>query len=769
MALDITISPLYRVGGQDQPSLPGLMAALPPRKVARGRQQDRLIVYLVLGGEAAVTTGDYVQAVSRAAVSFFETPGTLTAALRTAASSINQLLYSRNQSRSAPGQYTLGLLTLAAVRDSQVTMLMSGPMQAFVISSRGVQHLTESLSGRGLGLSETAPHHFSQVSLEVNDRLLLCAKPPTAWAAPLQDFSPASLDATRRRLMAAAPAEVNAILLQATEGEGTLNVTRPAANGADTLQHGAATSGQAAQLAAAGPGVQEAEVPAANALSGRDADLEAPSAYAIPPDAEAELPAAESTWDEPPLPPGSLPRMEELGVESAARREPRRPSRRSREAARTVVSAMRTSRAVTGKVTQSIGNFIPRLLPVSTQTTWSSLSPAMAFIAVLVPLVVVTVATAVYIRFGRSIQYEQYLVQAQDARAQATGLTDAVAQREAWERELGALDQAENFNSTTETEALRAEAQQSLDKLLGIVRLQFQPVLRNGPGIRIGRLAAGANDLYVLDAERGAVVHLSMTGTGYELDRDFNCAPGTYDIYTVGPLVDLITLPDVNAFNAAILGVDAGGNLLYCAPGQVARGSQLPPPDTNWDRIKAFTLDGGNLYVLDSQAHAVWVYTGKNSAFVDRPYFFFGAQIPELEDAIDLAVSADNLYVLHSDGRVSTCSYSRVEAVPTRCTDPATLVNPLPAFRDVDLFSEAHFTEMAFSPAPDSALALLDADGQGVYRFVPRSLELQSQLRAVTAGANTLPAGQVTAMAFSPNHNLYFVIADRIYYAPNAP
>ena len=204
------------------------------------------------------------------------------------------------------------------------------------------------------------------------------------------------------------------------------------------------------------------------------------------------------------------------------------------------------------------------------------------------------------------------------------------------------------------------------------------------------------------------------------MDNAFNCAPGTYGDYTVGPLVDLLALPAVNTLNATVIGVDAAGNLLYCAPGQVAQAIPLPPPDTNWGRVKAFTLDSGNLYVLDAQAHAVWVYAGKDSTFVDRPYFFFGAQIPELEDAIDLAVSADDLYVLHSDGQVSTCSYSRNEAVPTRCVDPATLVNPFPAYRDLDIFSEAHFTQMMFTPAPDSGLELLDADSQGVFRFAPR-------------------------------------------------
>jgi hypothetical protein len=427
------------------------------------------------------------------------------------------------------------------------------------------------------------------------------------------------------------------------------------------------------------------------------------------------------------------------------------------------------SRQASGKVGKGIEEFVPRVLPVSGPVSWSFLSPAMMFIAVLVPLVVVTVASAVYFRYGRSVQYEQYLVRARDAGAQAKSLSDPSARREALQQQLFYLDRATTYNDTAEAQALRADAQQALDQLLGITRLQFQPVLGSGVGVRIGRLAATDTDLYLLDAERGGVLHVALTNTGFKLDSAFNCAPGTFGDYSVGPLVDLAALPDGNALNATVMAIDAQGNLLYCAPGQVAQASPLPPPDTNWGRVKAFTLDSGNLYALDAQSHAVWVYTGKDSTFLDRPYFFFGAQIPELEDAIDLAVSVDDLYVLHSDGHVSTCSYSRVEAVPTRCVDPVPLVNPFPAYRDLNIFSEAHFTQMMFSPAPDSALALLDADGQSVFRLAARSLELQSQLRAAAGEASTLPQGSVTAMAFSPSHVLYFAVGDRLYFATDAP
>ena len=161
--------------------------------------------------------------------------------------------------------------------------------------------------------------------------------------------------------------------------------------------------------------------------------------------------------------------------------------------------------------------------------------------------------------------------------------------------------------------------------------------------------------------------------------------------------------------------------------------------------------------------------SGKDGTFVDRPYFFFGSQIPALDDAIDLAVNGDDLYILHSDGHLSTCSYSRIETVPTRCVDPAPLVNPLPAYRDVDLFSEAHFTQMMFTAAPDSSLLLLDSDSQGVFRFAPRSLELEGQLRPLAGRDNPLPQGAVGAMTLSPNHVLYFSLQDRIYFATDSP
>jgi hypothetical protein len=794
MALDLTLTPLYRADGEDQPSLPGLMAAVPPRKVARGRDDDRLIVYLQLSGNAVLSNAQCIQAASRAAVAFYSTPGTITAALRAATESVHRPLHALNLNTPTPGRYAVGLLALAVLRGSQLTLLLSGPLQGFLLAAEGARRISGSLSGKGLGLSETPPYFFSQLNLQPNDRLLLCSDVPAAWKAALQDASPASLESTRRRLMALMTGDVNAALMQATQGAGVLTVLRlqsdekASAAPPSTSPFPPETRSRArtdwmapvptlttTPIATTPPGeVVEAEAEGVPAVS-------QPSAYGIPserrdyPEVPEEMtPPASNVL-------ASLPRArspQQAGAERKARSSARNhagkprssgPSDRTRRAAKTLAGGMQAWRDAVAGITEGLRRFMPRLLPGADQAPWTFSAPAMMFIAVLVPLVVVTVASAVYFRYGRSVQYEQYLVQAQDAEAQALSLTDAAAQREALQRELFYLDKAEAYNQTADTQALRAKAQQNLDQLQGIVRLQFQPVLNTGVGAQVGRLAASDNDLYLLDAQRGAILHVALLSNGFQLDTAFGCAPGSYGGYNVGPLVDLYALPPLNSLNAAVLGVDAAGNLLYCAPGQVAQAVPLPPPDTNWGRIKALTLDSGNLYVLDSQAHAVWVYVGKDGTFVDRPYFFFGGQIPELDDAIDLAVNGDDLYILHSDGHLSTCSYSRIQTVPTRCVDPATPVNPFPAYRDVDLFSEAHFTQMMFTPAPDSALLVLDADSQGVFRFTARALQLDSQLRPQAGLDNPLPPGPVGAMTVSPNHVLYFALKDKIYFAADTP
>ncbi len=415
---------------------------------------------------------------------------------------------------------------------------------------------------------------------------------------------------------------------------------------------------------------------------------------------------------------------------------------------------------------RNLSKFLPNLLPGSEGGNASS-SLIMVFISIVIPLLVVTAGVTVYLRFGRSYQYDNLYLQAEAARVQAVNASDPARQRDGWQAVLFYLDKAEYYRQTSDSENLRSEAQSNLDTLQGIQRLNFFPAFSSGVNAQISRLAASESDLYMLDAERGRVLHASQVGRNYEMDPNFRCEPGQYGDYQVGPIVDILILPRLNSLNAAVLGVDAGGTLLYCTPDQVGQAIPLAVPDSNWGRVTGFTYDGGSLYVLDAPSRAIWVYTGRDASFIDRPYFFFGGQIPDIEDSIDLSVNGDELFLLHADGHLSTCSYSRLDAVPTRCQDPAPLIHSLPAYQDIDLFAQAHMTQMQLTSPPDSTLLLLDADNRSVMRISSRTLELQNQIYPLPGTA--LKAGPAGAMTVNPNRVLFLAIDNQVYFAADLP
>jgi hypothetical protein len=77
---------------------------------------------------------------------------------------------------------------------------------------------------------------------------------------------------------------------------------------------------------------------------------------------------------------------------------------------------------------------------------------------------------------------------------------------------------------------------------------------------------------------------------------------------------------------------------------------------------------------------------------------------------------------------------------------------------------------MQFTPAPSSTVAFLEPATQAVFRFAPRSLEMQDQIRDAPGSNSPLPPGQpVSAMTLSQNRILYLFINGQVYYAENVP
>lgn len=769
--LDLTLVSLYRLNGQEWPLLPGLLAQNPPRKVARGREQDRLLVYLTLAGNVLYSSAQYGEMVAGLAETFYQTAGSLTFALKTTVETLNAQLANSNMKTTGHGQYTIGALVLGALRGNQFTLVQAGPTHIFWLGSEATRHFHDpAMSGKGLGLSQTARMYFAQANLLENDRLLLCASLPKDWQkAMAEQNAPASLDATRRRLMIATDANLNAVLLQVKTGKGEIHTLRPGKEGLDLEPQPTAASPRAASPAAnpVPPPGHSAPQETPKAPPPAFQSLPVPAATALPPEEQASAPPS---LEEQPEPASRRPAL----TRDSSPLIPAEQMQRLKKAAGLTARGMRWVRVNYQKTADAIERFVPRLLPGERVDTVPGFSSSwLAFFAVAIPLLVMTMAIIVYSNFGRTAQYEAYYNHAVDSALQTLNIQDPIELRVRWQSTLAWLDKADAFQVTDESRRLRQEAQQSLDDLDRIKRLEFRQALTTplSTNINITRMAASDTDLYLLDGNESKVYRALLTGGQYTLQSAFNCQPGVYNGIQVARLVDIMALPRGNASGASLMGVDINGNIIYCYVDTAPTAASLQRPDLGWKGVTDTAYDAGNLYVLDAQNNAVWVYfADANLQFPNPPLFFFEEQIPPMANAISVTVNGDDLYLLHGDGHLTTCTLSRITTAPTRCTDPAILTDTRPGYTGGPTLADGLFKQIEFTSPPDPSVVLLEPYTQSVFRFSPRALELQNQVRAQPGAQSPFPKGQpITAMTFSSNKVLFVYVGGQVYFAVNVP
>ncbi|MBT3338294.1 MAG: hypothetical protein HN855_09415 [Anaerolineae bacterium] len=777
---DLTLLPLYRLRGNELPSPPGLLVLAPPRRKARSREKDRLVVHLTLAGNAPFSTVNYLQMTSRAAEEFYQTPGSVTAALRMAASTLNGDLLERNMASSGQGRYSTGQLTLGALRGEQFYILEAGPTHAYWMADSERIHIHDiALAGRGLGMGQATQTYLSQITIRAGGRLLLTPKFPSIWEQILQrDNHTAPLEILRNALMRQSSEDENAVLIEVSEGRGAVTVLKPERGTKPTLESISERISAEPKIPERAPRASHHHQPEplpVDTHETEDAPLPAPRE-----DNESKPPLVR------PVVPDSIPRRapeptpapaEDIHFEPESEEDiiPAGPSTSevfARQSARALAKGMQATRAGNERLKAGVQKVLPRLLPRDDSETPVRLPGwVMGLIAIIIPLVVVTIASVVYFRFGRDFQYDTLYAQAEAARARAIGQDDPIAARIAWEDTISELEKAEAFDITSDTRALRSEAQNHLDELLGILRLEFKPAISGLPrGISISRIAATDNELFMLDENSGEILRAFLVGNGYQYDDTFLCKSGEYGGKNVGALIELLALPKANAMAASVLGVDQQGNLLYCADNQVPQALSLQQPTVGFREVTAVIIDSDVLYLLDAASREVWVYGGQASTFINYPTAFF-EQAPEgLENAIDMSVTGSDLYLLFTDGHLASCTYSLLNTVPTRCINPAQLIDPHPAAGGGSSFGQVIFTEMHLSTPPDAAILLLASEAQAVFRLSPRSYELQNQLHAYNNDeANSIPRSALTAVTTNANHILFIAQTDQVYMAVDTP
>jgi len=435
----------------------------------------------------------------------------------------------------------------------------------------------------------------------------------------------------------------------------------------------------------------------------------------------------------------------------------------------TLVQAWQSGEGFTNKVKNVVGGLVHRVIPQS--TGWHVISPAfMVFLVIAFPLALIALSLTIYTRNGKDEQFRSYLDLTQQYATMAAMQSDPIQQHEYWRKVSETGAKAAEYGSNSQLTNLTQQAGKTLDLMDLTQRIDFRPALTDllPQGVSISKVLPLGTDVYLLDAFSGSVLRMQYNSKGYyEIDTGFKCAPGPSGLNTIGPLIDFISLPANQPYNYKVLAVDADGNLLYCLPGDIPSSQRLPAPTGGWSKIMGIALDQSILYVMDSGNDAVWFYQGSGINFSASPTPYFDTNVPKLDDAIDLVVDQEDMFILHSDGHMTTCQYSAYkQAKETACIDPSPYSdNRLGREKHPWLYLDAHFVGMQATHSTESSIFILDDTGRTVYQF-SYQLNLENTLKVKPNAAYPMPASAPTAFAVSPSRELFLVFGNQVFFGP---
>ena len=135
-SIDLNLLPIARQTGIEKTELPDMYAVTPPRRAARGRETDSLIIYLSMAGNSPLSPEAHTQLLQQLAQKFYKTAGSLTSAMRTVADALNLYLLDRNLRSTSVGRQGIGQLILVALRADTLYIAQCGNVHAFLVTPK---------------------------------------------------------------------------------------------------------------------------------------------------------------------------------------------------------------------------------------------------------------------------------------------------------------------------------------------------------------------------------------------------------------------------------------------------------------------------------------------------------------------------------------------------------------------------------------------------------------------------------------------------------
>jgi hypothetical protein len=803
------------VFSEESPS--GYSAHPAPRRAARGRGGEMFFTALVLQARTPMPEAEPDRLARLMTEVYFETPGSVTAALRAAFVAANAEVLPFGQASTVIGSPAGNMVQLHAVcavlRETDLYLGYGGNILALLLREGGMEAYPApgDSPARALGTSLNLDLRYGHAVLAPATTLILSASPATIWTSSVPSgLSNLSLQAMGERMAKQSASQAGSfggLLVRFSPSEAPAKPApafRKVSLFPQKRTNPPTTQPAAAALTSANP--LEVQKPFAGPAVKPEGSLR-PTPATRPTAAAVDFPPSVKQRREN-APSGAPPAR----VEQAAELNPLpKPEKRTQaqgpalppagRAVRPAAKPIRfkdpetesgfSARDAAGAFVQSVRitlssareafrSFLARILPrgVLQENERLALPPSVLLgTAIAIPLVIVAIIAVMYFRKGYEMEFTRLMEEARTEAAVANAQTDPLRARQAWQEVFDGLQTAAKYGTSEELITLQAHTARMLDNFDGITPLDFKAAVAGGleDGTQITVLLAGDRELYALDGIHDRILRLLLGQGGYQLDETFICQAGAYPEITVGALVDMVWIPGLavgsqapsSTRSGAIVALDNQGTMLYCPPGGNAMAGALAAPRNGWSTPSAIDYYNGRLYVLDPEANGFWRYEMSGSSGFDQAASsYFTAGHPSMTDTIDFVVASGEVFFLHADGHVTRCQYDPLFQPEGSETTGGSLCQTIP-YNDTrpgrsvsPRIEDALLNRIYYNEPPEPTMFFLDPLGRGAYRF-SLALNFISRYRVTIA-----PDGyEATALAVGSDKILYIAVGNQIYYA----
>ena len=631
-------------GERVEDAAPYAVALTPPSNAARSRAGERIFILLDLS-DAVTHLGHKLREVI--AQTYWSSSGSITSALRRAATAANRYLFHLNLN-AAPAERCYGGLTCAVFHDDDLFILQTGPAWACFLQGNRLTSFPRDEKLAHLGIGPLADVRLYHVFPSVHDTLMI--------AAP--------------------------VLAQQVDESGLASIL-PRPDLEDMLD-GVEQVGGGIDFAALVVRWEPEQETARESLP-------SPPPEAVEPSSRGDVPRIIGQ---------QRPEKDRQGVEiepvhqMPERRKPPRklggptPGERIASGVRWLgrglgyvkrgLAAIGAGLLTFGKwLVGLLGGLFRQMLPGPERVTCRqerarpvpqenrTLMMALAFG---IPVLVIIVVVLARLRFGAASRFRQVMNQAKEEAAlaqEAQGGSEEA--RTHWESALALADAAATLQPDNQAAAtLHDQAQTALDRAEGVRWLTSVQLVDFGSSNPARRLIAHGQVLFVLDPTDGWAAQVSLNQAGDDLAED-DTPPiiahtgKQVGADSVGELVDCVWMDQgAGRQTSDLLILEADGALLNYDPAwtdaaghpQVKRSFLGTPPRGTPQAVGSYQ---GRFYVLDATADGsgqIWRYRPEGDAYPNQPErYFVNPPSKSLADALDMAIDG-HIYVLYTDGTI---------------------------------------------------------------------------------------------------------------------